>query len=135
VDGRIHDCGLAIIVSGDPARNMMRDSNIAVRATGRAAVPPRQLRHGWTHHHATEPPDSLGSEVRVELIPGVAHRRQTVAEMDGASRPNDRFGAAVAHADDDVEPVEVELLDGRREERQIVPVVLRYPRQSLDERR
>ena len=32
IDRRIHNCGLAIIVSADPARNMMRDSDIAVRA-------------------------------------------------------------------------------------------------------
>ena len=50
VDGRIHHGRLAIIVSADPARNIMRDSDIAVRAARRVAVPARQPRHHRPHH-------------------------------------------------------------------------------------
>ena len=40
----------------------------------------------------------------------------------------------MARADDEVEAVEVELLDGRRKERQVHPVELLDERQALHER-
>ena len=49
VDRRIHHSRLAIIVSADPARNIMRNSDIAVRAGRRLAVPPRQPVHHQPH--------------------------------------------------------------------------------------
>ena len=49
VNGRIHHSRLAIIVSADPARNIMRDSDIAVGAAGRVAVPPSQPGHDVAH--------------------------------------------------------------------------------------
>ena len=90
VDGRIHDSRLAIIVSADPARNIMRNSDIAVDAARRVAVPPRQPRHDAAASRALPAaPDPLRPEVGVELIPGVAHRRQAVAEVP-APRPGGR---------------------------------------------
>ncbi len=123
VDGRIHHSRLAIIVSADPARNIMRDSDIAVRAVGRVAIPSRQPRHHRPHQpRCRAGPSRSRAEVGVELIPGVAHRRQAIAEMGHAPGTHDRLRAAVADADHEIEAVEGELLDRRREERQVVAI-------------
>ena len=134
VDGRIHHGRLAIIVSADPPRNIMRDSDIAVRAAGRVAVPPCQPRHHRPHHATTQLAEPLRPEVRVELVPRIAHRRQAVAQVARAPGTHDRLGAAMADADDKIEAIEGELLDGRREQRQVVAVVALHERQPLHER-
>src|SRR5207237_5967795 len=110
------------IVSADPARNIMRDSDIAVSSGGRVAVPTSQSRHDVAHDEAAGPPEPLRSEIGVELIPCVSHRREAIAEMPRAARSDDGFDAAMAGADDQIETVEIELLDGHREQRQICPV-------------
>ena len=98
----------------------MRGNFSAVR---RAAVPAGHPGHHRPHRGAADPPDALGAEVGVELIPGVPHRRQAIAEVRGAGGAHDRLRAAMAEADDGVEPIEGELLDRNREKRQVMPVV------------
>jgi len=134
VDGRVHHCGLAIIVSGDPARNIMRNSDIAVYARCRVPVPSRERRHRRPHQPAPQPPDSVRPEVRIELIPRVADGRQAITKMARMTGTDNRLRATVAEADDRVEVIEVELLDSRGEQRKILPVVARDQRQVLDER-
>ena len=80
VDGRIHDGGLAIIVSADPARNIMRDSHIAVHAARRVAIPPGQPRHDRPHQPAAEPARSAPVRSRRRTGP----RRS--ASASGSSR-------------------------------------------------
>ena len=89
VDRRIDHSGFAIIVSADPARNIVRDSDIAVGAAGGVAIPARQPRHHRPHHGARDPPDSFGTEIGVELTPRVAHGGQAVAEVGNARRMHD----------------------------------------------
>ena len=100
VDRRIHDRRLAIIVSADPPRNVARVGDEAVHARRRGRVPARQPRQ----HRAVEPaarqrPDPRRPEVRVELVPGVAHRRMAVADVARPARRHHRLGRAVARAD------------------------------------
>ena len=74
------------------------------------------------------------SEIGIELIPGIPHRRQAVADMSGRGRVDDRLHRAVAHAEHEIEPVEIELLDRHRKERQVVAVDAAATWQALDER-
>src|SRR5215470_20107540 len=119
VDGRVDHCRIPIIVSPDPTRNVMRYRDIAVCAARGVTVPSRHPRHDTTHHRTRCPAHSLRSEIGIELVPRVTHWRKAIAKMPRAAWPDDRFGAAVAHADDEIETVEVELLDGRRKQRQV----------------
>ena len=80
VDGRIHHSRLAIIVSADPARNIMRDSDIAVRAVRRVAVPARQPRH----HRPHQPRCRAGPAVRGRSRRRTGPRRS--ASASGSSR-------------------------------------------------
>ena len=77
-------------------------------------------------------PRAVG-EVGVLLVPGVAHGRVAVAEVEGVGRRDHPLGHAVAGAEDDVEAREVELLDGGREERQVAAVVAADARRRLQE--
>jgi hypothetical protein len=52
-----------------------------------------------------------------------------IAEVAGAARRHHRFHRAVAAGDHEVEGVEVERLDGGREEGQILAIPARRPRQ------
>ena len=80
VDRGIHDCRLAIIVSADPARNIMRDSHIAVRTAGRVAVPAGHPRHDRPHDAAAQPRRSARARSRRRTGP----RRS--ASASGSSR-------------------------------------------------
>src|SRR5262249_52183501 len=135
VDGWIHDSCLAIIVSAYSARNIMRDSDIAVNAIRSVAVPTRHPRHHRPHHRRGGAPDALRTEVRVELIPRIPHRREAVAHVPDAARVHDRFRAAMTDADDDVEAIEGELLDGGGEQREAMAIEPLHHRQPPDERR
>ena len=77
----------AIIVSADPARNILRirhDSGPAGPLVPRShrASRPSTGRSTPTRARA----DPLGAEIGVELVPGVAHRRVAVADVPGAGR-------------------------------------------------
>src|SRR6185436_8661293 len=122
VDRRIHKGRLTIIVKRDPPRNILRDSEIAVYSAFRGAVPPRQSREHRSQQRVAKFTDAIRSEIRVELIPGVAHRGQAITEVARPPGHDDRFGRAVAGADDEVVAVEVELLDGDREERKVLAI-------------
>ncbi len=113
----------------------MRDSDIAVGATRGIAVPSTHARHRAPHHRAPHRADPLGSEIGIELVPGVPHRRQAVAEVRSAAGTDDRFHGAVADRQDEVETVEVELLDRRRKQRQVRAIEALHERQMLHERR
>src|SRR5437016_14043261 len=106
---------------------MMSDSVIAVRAVRRIAIPSRHPRHHAAHRGTRHAADAFGAEVLVELVPRIPHRREAVAEVRHAAGAHDRFHRAVAHADDGVEAIEIELLDGGWEDRQILAVVAARP--------
>ena len=55
------------------------------------------------------------AEVRVELIPGIPHRGEAVAEVPRPAGAARRLHRAVARRNHQVEAVQVELLDRRRE--------------------
>src|SRR5580765_3603432 len=111
VDRGIDHSRFAIIVSADPARNIMTYSDIAVRAVRSRAVPSGQARHHRPHDPTGDRAHPFRSEIGVELVPRVAHRRQAIADVLRAPWFDDRLDAAVADADDDVIVIEVELLD------------------------
>ena len=87
VDRGIHDRRLAIIVSADPARNVLRVGDKAPDAGRRRGVPPRQPpQHRAIHPAARERAHPRRSEVGVELIPRIPHRRMAVADVPRAPR-------------------------------------------------
>ena len=122
IDRRINHSRLAIIVSSDPARNIMRIRHIAVDAPGRRGVPPRQPRHA-SRMTALPPGRDARARIRIELIPGVPHRRVAVADVLRAPRRRDRFGRAWLRAHDEIEAIEIEPLDRERKQRQVSAVV------------
>ena len=67
---------------------------------------------------AAQPPEAFRTEVGVELVPGIPHRREAVAEVHGPAGPNHRLGDAVARADDEIVPRQVELLDDEGKDRE-----------------
>src|SRR5713226_1638194 len=113
---------------------MMRDSDIAVDAVRRVAIPPGHPRHDGPRKTSADPADALGAEVRVELVPRVAHGREAVTHVPGPGGPDHRFDAAMARADHQIECVEVELFDGGWKERKILAVEPRREREPLHER-
>ncbi len=131
---RIHDGRLAIIVSADPLRNISRVGHIAVDPAGGGPIPPGESRHDRAQQPAARGSDLSRTEIRLELIPCVAHRGVTVADVQRPSRANHRFHRAVARADHEIEGVEVEELDGGGEEREELTIVPRRRWESLDER-
>ena len=135
VDGRIHHSRLAIIVSADPARNIMRDSDIAVTrpAVSRSQRASRAITRRISRARRRPRRDRARNTRRT------GPRRSASASGSSRCGPrpgrDDRLRDAVAGADDEVEAVEVELLDERREERQALPVVAPDARQPLQRRR
>ncbi len=112
----------------------MRIRHIAVGPAARGARPSGPA--------GAAPPGPAGWPGRA--APGRSRRRtdpRRSASASGSSRgggrrpgADDRLHRAVAAGDHQVEAVEVELLDRGREERQVVAVPARRPRQVLDER-
>ena len=124
-----------IIVSLDPPRNILRNRHIAVRTVARALVPAGETVEQLPHHRRPGPADPFRPEVGVELVPGVPHRREAVAEVAGAGRGADRLGRAVAGGDHQVGVADVEPFDGERVERQQMAVQARDAGHPLQERR
>ena len=112
----------------------MRIRHIAVHAASRVAVPPGHPGERRPEPFRARRTDNVRTEVRVELVPRVAHGGVAVADVPRAPRDNDGLRRAVARADDEIVTVEVELLDRRREQGQVLAVVPRGCRQPLDER-
>ena len=131
VDGWIDDVGRPIIVSVDPPRNMLGNSDIAVGPTD---VPAREPAHRHPVDLAPDPPDPRAAEVRVELVPGIPHRCEAVAEVARPAHGDDRLRGAVARAHQHIVAVQIELLDRDRKQRQIVPVDRTRQRETLDAR-
>ncbi len=134
IDRGIHDARLTIIVSADSAGNISGVGHEAVHTVGGGGVPARQARQDGAKEARPDLAYLGRSEIGIELIPRVPHRRVAVAHVPGTPRDHDRLGGAVTRADDEIESVEVELLDRGREERQILAVVASGRRQPLDER-
>ena len=134
VDGWIHDRSPAIIVSADPACNVLRVRDKASHARGRGRIPARHPREHWT----VDPPackwaHPRRTEIGIELIPRVAHRRMAVTDVPRAAGRDHRFRRAVARADHQVIGIEIELLDCGREERQVATVLRSGEGKSLDD--
>ena len=118
---RIHNGRPAIIVSADPPRNILRVREKAVDPCRRGGVPAGQ-------------PAITGRSSRLCSFrpdPGRSRRRTDPthsASASGSSRRAPRRGGthrlhrAVAAADDEIVPIEIEQLDGERIERQVVTV-------------
>ena len=133
VDGRIDDRRAAAVVLADSGGDVPRDGDVLVHPPGRRRVPAGQAAEGPPVQAVAQPADALAPEVGVELVPGVPHGGEAVAQVVGASGRNDRLRDAVAGADDEVEVVEVELLDRHGKQTEVAPVVAPRPRQELDE--
>ena len=134
VNRRIHNGRPAIIVSADPARNILRIREKAVDTAGRCGIPSGQPRQNGAEDPASNLADLVRAEVGLELIPGVAHRRMAIADMGGRDTPNHRLHSAVAAADDKIVTVEVEELDGCRKEREVLTIKLARSGEPLDQR-
>src|SRR4051812_40135489 len=107
----MYDRGYAIIVAADPAGNGRRGRPQAIPAARRGRIPSRELRkHRTIEPSARRRSHTIGTEVRLELIPRVSHRRMAVGDVAGPARHHDRLRRAVAAADDQVVAVQVELL-------------------------
>src|SRR3954468_19097205 len=74
------------------------------------------------------------TEIRVELIPRIPHRREAVTEM-ACLGSDDRLGRAVAGADDQVVAIKIEPLNRRWEREQVVTIRPPHGRQPLDDGR
>src|SRR5689334_5345877 len=84
LDGWIHDCRLAIVVSADPARNVSGVREEAADARSGGGIPLRQVPEDRSIDPATgKRADPVRPEVGVELVPRIAHRRVAVANMPG----------------------------------------------------
>ena len=132
----IHDRRLAIIVSADPRRNVRRVGDEPIDARRSRRIPSRQPRH----HRPIHPPvreaaHASRTEVGVELIPRIPHRRVAVADVPRPARRDDGLRGTVAGADDQLVRIQVELLDRQRKQREVLAVVGRRQRQPLNERR
>ena len=102
---------------------MLGDRHIAVDAPRRGGVPARQRLQNGPESAALRRPDPALAEIGVELIPGVSHGGEAVAEVPGAPGLDDGFRRAVARADHQIVVVEVELLDHCREQREAIAIV------------
>ena len=130
----MHKGRLTIIVQRDPPRNILRDSEIAVHPALGGAVPTSQARQHRPQQRARHLADTVRAEIGVELIPGVAHGREAIAEMPRASGDHHRFRRAVTGADDEVVGIQVELLNGHGEKRQVLPIELAGEGQPVNRR-
>src|SRR3954447_3627717 len=83
INGRIHNSRSAIIVSADPARNILRVRNKAVDTPCCRRIPPRQVRKHGPEQETPELSYLMRTEVGTELIPGVSHGRVAVADVSG----------------------------------------------------
>jgi hypothetical protein len=127
----IHYRRLAIIVSPDPPRNILRISEKAVYAPCGDSIPPSQPGHDGPEELALDSSDAFRSEVFRELIPGVAHGGVAIADVRGRRCPDRRLDRAVAAADDQIVAVEIEEFDERWIERKKVTVVAGGARDPL----
>src|SRR5439155_26843373 len=124
-----------IIVSAAPPGNTLRVREIAVYPDGSVPVPSRQGGQYGSQQRARGRADARGTEVRIELIPRVAHRRMAIAEVQRSWTHDRPFGHAMAAAEDEIERLEIELLDERGKERQAFAVVVTHAGQALQRRR
>src|SRR5213596_2204830 len=124
INRRIHNGRPAIIVSADPARNILRIRKKAVDTPGRGGIPPGQPRQNGSEDPASNLADLGRTEIGLELIPGIAHRRVAIADMGGHNIPNHRLHRAVAAADHKIVTVEVEEFDGYEYEREVLTIKL-----------
>ena len=95
----MEDRRATIIVPRDPPGNVMRVGDEAVRRGARWRDPIAPARPAPAAPAALAArPDALRAEVRVELIPGIPHRRVAVADVHArvrsARRPSPRSGSS-----------------------------------------
>ena len=114
---------------------MPRIRDVAVDARCRRGIPLSEPAKKKPIQPAPGRPNSGRAEILIELVPSISHWRMAVREVSGSPGFDDRLGDAMTRADDQVEPVEVELLDRDGEQGNIPPVVSGGQRKPLDEGR
>ena len=133
VDRRMQDPRRASVVAVDPRGDRGGVGQVAGGARRGRDVPFPQSRDGGGLQRTQAGPP--GRKVEVELLVRVPHRRVAVAEVRHTGRRDRALGDAMRRRDDEVEPGEVERLDGRGKERQEVAVVTPREREAIQPRR
>jgi hypothetical protein len=130
----IYDNGVPIIVPRDPGSNVLGNCDVTVYPARGGGVPPRQGAQRGTQQPVFHRTYASFAKVHVELVPGVAHRGEAVAEVLGLAGFDDRFCSAVARTDDEIVLIEIELFDDGRKERQAVAVKTLHSGDFLEHR-
>src|SRR4029453_4247014 len=122
INRRVNKGGGPIIVEGYSPGNILRDSEIAVHSPRRVAIPSRHPGQHRPKRGVAQLANPLDAAARAELLPGVAHRREAVAQVASPSGDDHRLRGAMARADNQVVVIEVELLDGERKKGKVLPI-------------
>ncbi len=133
VHRRVEYGGPTIIVPLNAPRNVSRVGDEAIDARCGVPIPARQPRHHMPGSSGPKVAEALRTEVRRELVPRVAHGRVAVADVHASTGGHHGFGRTVAGGHHKRRVVEVELLDGEREQRQVVAIPPCRRRQAVDE--
>src|SRR5579875_519510 len=124
IDGRIDDSAIAVIAFGDAALYRLADGNEVGYAFGSTAVPLAEAVKKVFQQPSADAAEALATEVSLLHVPGVAHGRETITDMRyrRAGRSN-RFGDAVAKADDQVAGGQAPAGCSRRHQRQQITII------------
>ncbi len=132
VHGRVQDGCLPIIVPRDPARNVRGVGEKAIHARCGATIPTGQGGHDRSRSGMPEPTQPRHPEIRLELVPRVAHGGMAVADVHGPPGGHHGLRRTVARRNHHIHIVEVELFDGDGKQRQVVAIETCGQGQVLD---
>ena len=105
-----------------------------VTLCGRAPVPLAQPAQKTLQQPRLEPRTRVSPKYASSHVPGVAHRREAVADVrDGIAARTDRLGDAVAEADNQIAGRQTPARRGRRHERQQIAIIAVAFGQKIEE--
>ena len=134
VDRRIDDIGIAAVGLGDALADEARVGDEAVDAVRGAQIPQAKLVQEPLGRPALQPAVESGlAQVLVLQVPGVAHWRMHIADVELARPGEHALGDRMRARDHQIVAGEVVLLDGERHQRQVAAVALLCARKVLDE--
>ena len=120
---------VAAVAVADPLPNGLADGDEMRDPIRRAAIPIAHSGKQSISEFRFDPALAI-AEVLAALVPGIAHRREAVADVGHAGRGDGPLGDAVAEAEDEIDIAEA-MAGRHRHERQEVAVVARPAGQGV----
>jgi hypothetical protein len=119
------------VVFLDPLLDKSGIRNELVDPLARSHIPDPQVIRKGGDQEVLQPSPRI-REIVVMHVPDISHRRVAVGDMEAAGHGKNSLGHAMTGAENQIVAAEIESFNGGREEREIISIIGRNLRQSLN---